>query len=68
MPKITAISLVLLWIFHVFFQDYEYAWILRTLMSVNVGCAYGYLWIYDERTNFYIPEISETEENENVTK
>lgn len=47
MPKITAIFLGLVFIFYIFFKDYEHGWILGCLLGWAIGNAIAYLWTYN---------------------
>lgn len=44
MNKFIAISLPVLWVFHCWFLDHEYAWVLRSLVGVHIGYACAYVW------------------------
>ncbi len=51
MNKFIAISLPVLWLLYCFFYDYEYALVLRSLVGLNTGYAFAYMWKYHELKN-----------------
>lgn len=51
MNKIIAISLVVLWLLYCFFHDYEHGWVLRSLVGLNIGYAFAYVWKYHDLKN-----------------
>ena len=57
MNKILAITLCVLWITYLIFQNHEYAWILRILLGMNIGSCCVYTWKYYD----IIDEILENE-------
>jgi hypothetical protein len=48
MNKIIAVSLPVLWLSYCFFHNYEYGWILRSLVGLNIGYASVYIWKYHD--------------------
>lgn len=67
MNKFIAVSLPILWLSYCFFHDHEYGWILRSLVGLNIGYTFAYVWKYHDLKNELFKKL-EIEADELVTK
>lgn len=51
MDKFIALLLPVLWLSYCFFHDHQYGWILRSLVGLNVGFSFAYIWKYNDLKN-----------------
>lgn len=57
MNKIITLFLLVLWFSYCFFHDHKYAWILRSLLGLNIGYACAYVWKYHDLKNELLKKI-----------
>lgn len=67
MNKFIATLLPVLWLLYCFFYDYQYGWVLRSLVGFNIGYALAYVWRYHDLKNELL-KIKANEYYQNMEK
>lgn len=54
MNKIIGISLIFLWLIHLIFPDHEHTYVIKALLSGQIGYSVSHLWVYNDPINDFV--------------